>query len=117
MSNKLKKGIKTLSASNKIKRNTTAVKNKISNEKNLQKKYPSLKSKANTIENFVSAELERYNQEISDSSEILYLKKDQLVTSNQDIQKFQENQIDMNMLKNMIREIVIEEIEKKGLKK
>ena len=117
MSNKLKKGIKTLSAENKRKKNTTAVKNKITNEKNLTKKYPSLKSKANNIENFVSAELERYNQEIPDSSEILYLKKDQLVKSDKNIQKIQENEIDMNLLRNIIRQIVIEEIEKNGLKK
>ena len=71
-----------------------------------------LRDKIEKIGKFVSNELHKFDEENLDPNNILYLKSDQLVSkvSEKDLEKFQVN---LNDLKKLIREIVIEEIEKK----
>ena len=71
-----------------------------------------LMDKIEKIGNFVSNELHKFDEENLDSNNILYLKSDQLISkeSEKDLEK---NQINLNELKTIIREIVKEEIEKK----
>ena len=71
-----------------------------------------LRDKIEKIENFVSNELEKFDEENLDANNILYLRSDQLISedSEKDLEKIQLN---LNELKKIIREIVIEEIEKK----
>ena len=71
-----------------------------------------LRDKIEKIENFVSNELHKFDEENLDANNILYLKSDQLISedSKKDLEKIQLN---LNELKKIIREIVIEEIEKK----
>ena len=71
-----------------------------------------LSDKIEKIGNFVSNELHKFNEKNLDSNNILYLKSDQLVSKNpeKDLEKIQVN---LNELKKIVREIVIEEIEKK----
>ena len=70
-----------------------------------------LRDKIEKIENFVSNELHKFDEENLDSNNILYLRSDQLISedSEKDLEKIQLN---LNELKKIIREIVIEEIEK-----
>ena len=73
---------------------------------------------ANSIEkigNYVSNEMQKYNEDILRSNDILYLNSEQLISdkSENDIGKVQ---IELKELKKIIREIVVEEIEKKNLK-
>ena len=70
------------------------------------------RDKIEKIENFVSNELHKFDEENLDSNNILYLRSDQLISedSEKDLEKIQLN---LNELKKIIREIVIEEIEKK----
>ena len=70
---------------------------------------------ANSIEkigNYVSIEMQKYNEDILRLNDILYLNSEQLITdkSENDIGKVQ---IELKELKKIIREIVVEEIEKK----
>ena len=69
-------------------------------------------NKIEKIENFVSKELQKYEEDILGPNNILYLKSDQLVSkdSEKDLEKIQ---INLKELKKIIRDIVIEEIEKK----
>ena len=71
-----------------------------------------LRDKTKKIENFVSNELHKFDEENLDANNILYLRSDQLISedSEKDLEKIQLN---LNELKKIIREIVIEEIEKK----
>ena len=71
-------------------------------------------NKIEKIENFVSKELQKYEEDILGPNNILYLKSDQLVSkdSEKDLEK---THINLKELKKIIRDIVIEEIEKKGL--
>ncbi len=71
-----------------------------------------LGDKIEKIGNFVSNELHKFNEKDLDSNNILYLKSDQLVSKNpeKDLEKVQVN---LSELKKIVREIVIEEIEKK----
>ena len=71
-----------------------------------------LRDKIEKIENFVSNELHKFDEENLDANNILYLRSNQLISENSenDLEKIQLN---LNELKKIIREIVIEEIEKK----
>ena len=70
-----------------------------------------LRDKIEKIENFVSNELQKFDEKNLDANKILYLRSDQLISENSknDLEK---NQLNLNELKKIIREIVIEEIEK-----
>ena len=71
-----------------------------------------LRDKIEKIENYVSNELHKLDEENLDANNILYLRSDQLISeeSENDLEKIKLN---LNDLKKIIREIVIEEIEKK----
>ena len=71
-----------------------------------------LRDKIEKIENYVSNELHKFDEEDLDANNILYLRSDQLISeeSENDLKKIKLN---LNELKKIIREIVIEEIEKK----
>jgi hypothetical protein len=72
-----------------------------------------LRDKIEKIENFVSNELHKFDEENLDSNNILYLRSDQFISedSEKDLEKIQLN---LNELKKIIRKIVIEEKEKKN---
>ena len=71
-----------------------------------------LRDKIEKIGNFVSSELLKFDEENLATNNILYLRSDQLISedSEKDLEKIQVN---LNELKKIIREIVIDEIEKK----
>ena len=71
-----------------------------------------LRDKIEKIENFVSNELHKFDEENLDANNILYLRSDQLISedSEKDLEKVQVN---LNELKKIVRKIVIEETEKK----
>ena len=71
-----------------------------------------LRDKIEKIENYVSNELHKFDEEDLDANNILYLRSDQLISeeSENDLKKIKLN---LNELKKIIREIVIQEIEKK----
>ena len=68
--------------------------------------------KIEKIGNYVSNELHKIDEENLDANNILYLRSNQLISevSEKDLEKVQ---INLSELKKIIREIVIEEIEKK----
>ena len=70
-----------------------------------------LKDKIEKIENFVSNELHKFDEENLDANNILYLRSDQLISENSE-NDLEKNQLNLSELKKIIREIVIEEIEK-----
>ncbi len=70
-----------------------------------------LRDKIEKIENFVSNELHKFDEENLDANKILYLRSDQLISENSE-NDLEKNQLNLNELKKIIREIVIEEIEK-----
>ena len=70
-----------------------------------------LRDKIEKIENFVSNELQKFHEENLDANKILYLRSDQLISENSE-NDLEKNQLNLNELKKIIREIVIEEIEK-----
>ena len=71
-------------------------------------------NKIEKIENFVSKEMQKYEEDNLGPNSILYLKSDQLVSK--DLERdLGSIQINLKELKKIIRDIVIEEIEKKGL--
>ena len=70
-----------------------------------------LRDKIEKIENFVSNELQKFDKENLDDNKILYLRSDQLISENSE-NDLEKNQLNLNELKKIIREIVIEEIEK-----
>ena len=67
------------------------------------------------IENYVSIEMQKYNEDILRSNDILYLSSEQLISDVSE-RDFGKVQIELKELKKIIREIVVEEIEKKNLK-
>ena len=69
------------------------------------------RDKIEKIENFVSNELHKFDEENLDANNILYLRSDQLISENSE-NDLEKNQLNLNELKKIIREIVIEEIEK-----
>ena len=70
-----------------------------------------LRDKIEKIENFVSNELHKFDEENLDPNNILYLRSDQLISENSE-NDLEKNQLNLSELKKIIREIVIEEIEK-----
>ena len=70
-----------------------------------------LRDKIEKIENYVSNELHKFNEESLDANNILYLRSDQLISENSE-NDLEKNQLNISELKKIIREIVIEEIEK-----
>ena len=70
------------------------------------------RDKIKKIENFVSNELHKFDEENLDANKILYLRSDQLISENSE-NDLEKNQLNLNELKKIIREIVLEEIEKK----
>ena len=71
-----------------------------------------LRDKVEKLGNFVSNELHKFDEENFDAKKILYLRSNQLI-SEQSEKDLEKNQLNLNELKKIIREIVIEEIEKK----
>ena len=67
------------------------------------------------IGNYVSNEMQKYHNDILGSNDILFLNSEQLI-ANKSEKDFGKVQIELKELKKIIREIVIEEIEKKNLK-
>ena len=67
------------------------------------------------IGNYVSNEMQKYNDDILGSNDILFLNSEQLIADKSE-KDFGKVQIELKELKKIIREIVIEEIEKKNLK-
>ena len=67
------------------------------------------------IGNYVSNEMQKYHDDILGSNDILYLNSEQLIADKSE-KDFGKVQIELKELKKIIREIVIEEIEKKNLK-
>ena len=67
------------------------------------------------IENYVSNEMQKYNDDILGPNDILYLNSEQLISDKSE-KDFGKVQIELKELKKIIREIVVEEIEKKNLK-
>ena len=67
------------------------------------------------IGDYVSNEMQKYNEDILKSNDILYLDSEQLITDKSE-KDFGKVQIELKELKKIIREIVIEEIEKKNSK-
>ena len=67
------------------------------------------------IGNYVSIEMQKYNEDILRSNDILYLSGEQLISDVSE-RDFGKVQIELKELKKIIREIVVEEIEKKNLK-
>ena len=59
----------------------------------------------------MSNELHKFDEENLDANNILYLRSDQLISENSE-NDLEKNQLNLNELKTIIREIVIEEIEK-----
>ena len=70
-----------------------------------------LRDKIEKIENYVSNELHKFDEETLDANNILYLRSDQLISENSE-NDLEKNQLNLSELKKIIREIVIEEIEK-----
>ena len=105
MPNKQKKiNNPTVSSVQKVSKVSKSMGESLNNKKNLR-------DKTEKIGNFVSNELHKFNEENLDTNNILYLRSDQLISeeSGKDLEKIQLN---LNELKKIIREIVIEEIEK-----
>ena len=67
------------------------------------------------IGNYVSNEMQKYHDDILGPNDILYLNSEQLIADKSE-KDFGKVQIELKELKKIIREIVVEEIEKKNLK-
>ena len=74
-----------------------------------------LKDKIGDIKKVVSGELQKANQNDPATNSILYLNKDQLISNNSE-KKLDNLKIDIIELKQLIREIVIEEIKNHKLR-
>ena len=74
-----------------------------------------LKDKIGDIKKVVSGELQKANQNDPAINSILYLNKDQLISNNSE-KKLDNLKIDIIELKQLIREIVIEEIKNHKLR-
>ena len=70
-----------------------------------------LRDKIEKLGNFVSNELYKFDEENFDANNILYLRGNQLISENSE-NDLEKNQLNLSELKKIIREIVIEEIEK-----
>ena len=71
-----------------------------------------LRDKIEKLGNFVSNELYKFDEENFDANNILYLRSNQLISENSE-KDSEKIQVSLNELKTIVREIVIEEIEKK----
>ena len=71
-----------------------------------------LRDKIEKLGNFVSNELHKFDEENIDANKILYLRSNQLISENSE-KDSEKNQLSLDELKTIVREIVIEEIEKK----
>ena len=74
-----------------------------------------LKDKIGDIKKVVSGELQKANENDLATNSILYLNKDQLISNNSE-KKLDNLKIDIIELKQLIREIVIEEIKNHKLR-
>ena len=106
MPNKQKKiNNHTVSSSQKGSKVSKSVSKSVNNKKNLR-------DKIEKIGNFISNELHKFDDDNLDANNILYLRSDQLIA--EDSEKDSETvKVNLNELKKIVREIVIEEIEKK----
>ena len=68
------------------------------------------------VETFLITEMEKSDQEIDSDQSILYLTKDQLI-SNEKRNPISLSNDDVVKLKSIVREIVSEELDKRGFKK
>ena len=106
MPNKQKKiNNHTVSSAQKGSKVSKSVSKSVNNKKDLR-------DKIEKIGNFVSNELHKFDDDNLDANKILYLRSDQLISENSE-NDLEKNQLNLNELKKIIREIVIEEIEKK----
>ena len=104
MTNKRKKVDKQNYPKKKSLSSNRLITNKTDNENSIKR-----------IGNYVSIEMQKYNEDILRSNDILYLSGEQLISDVSE-RDFGKVQIELKELKKIIREIVIEEIEKKNLK-
>ena len=110
MTNKRKK----VDKQNYPKKQTQPKKKPLSSNRLITKKNDNENS-IKRIENYVSIEMQKYNEDILRSNDILYLSGEQLISDVSE-RDFGKVQIELKELKKIIREIVVEEIEKKNLK-
>ena len=106
MPNKQKKiNNHTVSSAQKGSKVSKSLSKSVNNKKNLR-------DKIEKIGNFISNELHKFDDDNLDANNILYLRSDQLIP--EDSEKDSETvKVNLNELKKIVREIVIEEIEKK----
>ena len=105
MPNKQKKiNNHTVSSAQKGSKVSKSVSKSVNNKNNLR-------DKIEKIGNFISNELHKFDDDNLDANNILYLRSDQLISENSE-NDLEKNQLNLNELKKIIREIVIEEIEK-----
>ena len=109
MTNKRKKAEKQ----NFLKKQTQPKKSSISNRLITNKN--DYENSIEKIGNYVSNEMQKYHDDILGPNDILYLNSEQLIADKSE-KDFGKVQIELKELKKIIREIVIEEIEKKNLK-
>ena len=102
--NQTKENNSKISSSKKKSKTPLSTRKLVTNKKELT-------NKIEKIGDFVSNELDRYDEGNLDLNNILYLKSEQLFSKEleKDLEKFP---INLNELRTIIREIVIEEIEK-----
>ena len=109
MTNKRKKAEKQ----NFLKKQTQAKKSSTTNRLITNKN--DYENSIEKIGNYVSNEMQKYHNDILGSNDILFLNSEQLIADKSE-KDFGKVQIELKELKKIIREIVIEEIEKKNLK-
>ena len=109
MTNKRKKAEKQ----NFLKKQTQPKKSSTTNR--LITKKNDYENSIEKIGNYVSNEMKKYHDDILGSNDILFLNNEQLIADKSE-KDFGKVQIELKELKKIIREIVIEEIEKKNLK-
>ena len=109
MTNKRKKAEKQ----NFLKKQTQPKKSSTTNR--LITKKNDYENSIEKIGNYVSNEMQKYNDDILGSNDILFLNSEQLISDVSE-RDFGKVQIELKELKKIIREIVVEEIEKKNLK-
>lgn len=69
------------------------------------------KDEAKKIENFVSKQIKNYKEDITNPNNILYLKSEQLISYDLD-KDLEKIQVNIKELRKIVREIVLEEINK-----
>ena len=113
MSIKRKKAVES-SVSKSKKKLESPANSFLKNNQSLANKSNSLKNNISKIETFVSKEIEKYDYKSLRSKNILYLGKHQLIENTEkNLGKFEVN---MSELKDIIRAIVIEELDRKSKK-